>query len=103
MGLQQVVVDPAAIGIHETEVQLGHGIPLLSRLTVPQGCQSVILWHTLAAVVVEGAKHALGTTLSVFGCCTEPLRRLGVILRNPFALKIHEAKRELRVSIALSG
>ena len=89
-----------ALVIHQREIELGIGMPLLSGTPVPVNRFQIIDWHTFTHVIHQG-QVVLRTCVVLFRSLGIKLYGSSVIKGDALAFVIHIAQCKLRHSIAL--
>ncbi len=70
-----------AVGVHDAEVVLGAGVPLLGGLAVPLDRLGIVLCNA-QALGIHGTEVGLGLGYALLGCFAVPPHRFGVVLRD---------------------
>ena len=80
--------------VHVPEPDLGFGIPLLRRQTVPPHCLAVVLWHA-PTFLVHVPEPDLGFGIPLLRRQTVPPGRRAVVPRHTPTLGVHDPQPEL--------
>ena len=77
MRLNQVLLHPTPVRVHQPETELGCRMALFGCPLIPSGCRGEVLWRPDADIIGE-PEFVLGLWITAFGI---PAQRVGAVLR----------------------